>query len=586
MSDDLAIHLSDVGKMYRVFTSRTERALDAFGAGRLISRLGRPQPREFWALRGVDLTLRRGERLGVIGRNGAGKTTMLKLITQNVAPTEGTVEVKGQVQALLTAGAGFHPEFTGHENVRAALMYQGLHGPEVGDAIADIAEFTELGDFLEQPFRTYSAGMQARLAFATATVVRPETLIIDEMLSAGDAYFLGKSTERIRALVDGGASVLLVSHSPDQILMFCEETVWLDRGRIVERGPSLEVIKAYEQFTRTIEERRIRARNERLRSGLTPPRDRDQNETLVLRLAVSGEEASVDVRELAVLEDGLPLETLRVGGAQDADERHGSYVGLEGSDWSSPQVQNGDAWRALAAAAGHQPAVGSASFRVYALSSDKAYEAQLSYRAQGAGRAVLEVWRNEVLVTETELATGDDGWRTERVSLRPTMHVGAGVARGRADGERARASRWPGEGSLRIEDVMLTGPDGSERGIFQRGDEMTLHVSVHPRQPGSFEAVPVAVLYRADGIRVSSHVGDRVALEFDGEASRQLRLAFSPLNLGRGQYVFSVALYRTLSQAGGSEPYDLVDRSYEFEVHDDDPLRDGIFEHPASWQVA
>ena len=347
--------------MYKVFTSRTERVLDAFGAARLIPRLGRPQPREFWALRGVDLTLRRGERLGVIGRNGAGKTTMLKLITQNVAPTEGTVEVNGQVQALLTAGAGFHPEFTGYENIRAALTYQGLDGREVADAIVDIEEFTELGDFLEQPFRTYSAGMQARLAFATATVVRPETLIIDEMLSAGDAYFLGKSTERVRGLVDSGASVLLVSHSPDQILMFCEETIWLDRGRIVERGPSLDVIKAYEQFTRTIDERRIRARNERLRSGLTPARDRDEHETFVLRLAVSGDEASVDVRELAVLEDGLPLETLHVGGAQDAVESHGSYVGLEGSDWSSPQLHNGDAWRALTAAAA-TPAVGSASF--------------------------------------------------------------------------------------------------------------------------------------------------------------------------------------------------------------------------------
>ena len=198
---------------------------------------------------------------------------------------------------------------------------------------------------------------------------------------------------------------------------------------------------------------------------------------------------------------------------------------------------------------------------------------------------MLEVWRDEELVTETELATGIDGWRMARVSLRQSMHVGAGVARARGDGERAKASRWPGEGSLRIEDVLLSGPDGNERGLFQRGDEMTLHMSVRPQRPGSFVAVPVAVLYRADGIRVSTHIGDRVTLEFEDEEPRQLRLAFSPLNLGRGQYVFSVGLYRKLSQAAGSEPYDLVDRSYEFEVLDDDPLRDGIFEHPATWQV-
>ena len=134
--------------------------------------------------------------------------------------------------------------------------------------------------------------------------------------------------------------------------------------------------------------------------------------------------------------------------------------------------------------------------------------------------------------------------------------------------------------------MILAGPDGEGRGIFQRGDEMTLHMGVRPQRPGRFEAFPVAVLYRADGIRVSTHIGDLVTLECEDEEPRQLRLVFSPLNLGRGQYVFSVALYRKLSQVGGSEPYDLVDRSYEFEVHDDDPFRDGIFEHPATWQVS
>ena len=318
-------------------------------------------------MRGIDLTLKRGERLGVVGRNGAGKTTMLKLITQNVAPTEGTVEVNGQVQALLTAGAGFHPEFTGYENIRAALTYQGLDGRQVAEAVADIAEFTELGDFLEQPFRTYSAGMQARLAFATATVVRPETLIIDEMLSAGDAYFLGKSTERVRGLVDSGASVLLVSHSPDQILMFCEESIWLDRGRIVERGPSLEVIKAYEQFTRTIEERRIRARNERLRSGQPVARDRDEPETLVMRLAVSGEQGSVDVRELALLEDEPAARDAarrrRAGRRSRATAPTSASRAATGRRRSSTTATHGGLLGPRPAA----PAVGSAQFRVYAL---------------------------------------------------------------------------------------------------------------------------------------------------------------------------------------------------------------------------
>src|SRR6266404_4742064 len=171
---DYALRLRGVSKMYKVFPSRTANLADALGLP------GRRRFREFWALRGIDLELPHGKRLGIVGRNGAGKSTLLKLITGNIVPTVGTVDVGGSVQALLDAGAGFHPEFTGEENIRAALTLQAVPSSRMNDAIEEIAEFTELGEFLGQPFRTYSAGMQARLAFATATAVQPEILIVDE----------------------------------------------------------------------------------------------------------------------------------------------------------------------------------------------------------------------------------------------------------------------------------------------------------------------------------------------------------------------------------------------------------------------
>src|SRR4029077_3995688 len=175
MSEHTVIRLAGVGKMYKIFPSRVDHFVVALGLSRLMP-WRRIEPHEFWALRNIDFELKAGKRLGIIGRNGAGKSTLLKLITGNLAPTEGHVTVVGDIQALLEAGAGFHPEFTGYENVHAALTYQGLNRAEIAKATEDIAEFTELGDFLGQPYKTYSTGMMARLVFAVATSVRPKLL--------------------------------------------------------------------------------------------------------------------------------------------------------------------------------------------------------------------------------------------------------------------------------------------------------------------------------------------------------------------------------------------------------------------------
>lgn len=251
---ELALRLERVGKKYKIFARRTDHLVDTFGINRLLPWIKAPH-REFWALRGIDLELQKGQRIGIIGRNGAGKTTLLKLITGNLAPTEGVVDVRGQVHALLDVGGGFHPEFTGRENVRAALIYQGMSSRQIRAAETDIAEFTELSEYFDQPFKTYSMGMQARLTFACATAIVPEVLIVDEVLGAGDAAFYTRSTDRMRELMHGGASVLLVSHALDQVQRFCDESIWLERGEMVMRGATNEVVKAYEKFTREFDKR-------------------------------------------------------------------------------------------------------------------------------------------------------------------------------------------------------------------------------------------------------------------------------------------------------------------------------------------
>lgn len=246
MPDDLAIRLEDVTKVYRLYGSQRQQLLDVLGLTKF--GLGGSSPvKEFSALSDVSLSVPRGHRVGIVGRNGAGKTTLLKLICGNFAPTSGEVTVNGTVQALLGIGLGFHPDYTGRENVHASLQYNGLSPKVYANAMEEVIDFCELGQFIDQPFKTYSLGMQARLMFAAATAIRPEILIVDEVLGAGDAYFVAKSKQRVEKLVSSGCTMLLVSHSMQQVLELCKEAVWLDQGRIRMQGDAFRVVKAYEE---------------------------------------------------------------------------------------------------------------------------------------------------------------------------------------------------------------------------------------------------------------------------------------------------------------------------------------------------
>lgn len=247
-----AVRLREVSKVYRLYNGPTDQALDALGLSRLMF-WRRNQHREFPALDGVTLDIKHGERVGIIGRNGAGKTTLLKLITGNFTASKGSVQVDGAVQALMLTGLGFHPEFSGYDNIRSSLLYNGLYGEEFEEGLADVIDFVELEAFLYQPVKTYSAGMQARLQFACATAVKPDILIIDEVLGAGDAYFSAKSAHRIQKLARSGCTLLLVSHSVQQVLEFCERAIWMEAGKVVLEDDALAVVKAYQGYIKRLE---------------------------------------------------------------------------------------------------------------------------------------------------------------------------------------------------------------------------------------------------------------------------------------------------------------------------------------------
>jgi lipopolysaccharide transport system ATP-binding protein len=240
-----SIRLSDVEKRYFMYSSPMQLAADQLGLLRLPFLRRGPIP-QFTALSGISLAVSSGERVGIVGRNGSGKTTLLKIITGVVDATVGTVHLDGSVQALMNAAGGFHPDLTGLQNIEAALALSGLQPAGRRQAIDDVIDFAELGPYLHQPFGVYSLGMQARTQFAVATAIRPDILVIDEVLGAGDGYFAAKSAARMKALVGSGCTLLLVSHDASQILQFCERVVWLRDGRIHMDGPAADVLAAYQ----------------------------------------------------------------------------------------------------------------------------------------------------------------------------------------------------------------------------------------------------------------------------------------------------------------------------------------------------
>lgn len=246
-SDGAVIAVREVSKRYEIYAKPTDRLKQMIMSG--LRRLAGGDPvryfQEFWALRDIDLEVRRGECVALIGRNGSGKSTLLQIICGTVEPTVGDVAVEGRVAALLELGSGFNPEFTGIENVYLNASLLGLSRDEVERKMDDILAFADIGEFVHQPVKTYSSGMAVRLAFAVQAQIDPDVLIVDEALAVGDARFQAKCFARLKALRECGTSILLVTHSTEQVVMHCDRAVLLDRGNKVEEGAPRQVVNRY-----------------------------------------------------------------------------------------------------------------------------------------------------------------------------------------------------------------------------------------------------------------------------------------------------------------------------------------------------
>jgi len=244
VSSDVAVQAGEIrarglGRMFKIRLTQTRSLKET------ILRRELPKTRELWALEDVDLDIHRGETFGIVGRNGSGKSTLLKLIAGIFSPSTGTLEVEGRVGSLIEIGAGFHPEFTGVENVYLNAAIYGLKRSYVDEHLDEIIDFAELEQFKDVPVRTYSSGMYMRLGFSVAMHIQPDILLLDEVLAVGDEAFQQKCFGRLADFKQAGGTIVFVSHDPRAVERLCDRAIMLDAGHVLEEGPATEVVSAY-----------------------------------------------------------------------------------------------------------------------------------------------------------------------------------------------------------------------------------------------------------------------------------------------------------------------------------------------------
>jgi lipopolysaccharide transport system ATP-binding protein len=305
------LRAENLGKAYRTY----RRPIDSLKE--LL--LGRDYAETFWALRGVTLSMAKGGSLGIVGDNGAGKTTLLKLLAGASMPTEGSLQRTGRLSAILSLGAGFHPDLSGTENIRIGCAVMGLSPAQTDEVLPRIIDFSELGSFIDRPVKTYSSGMYLRLGFSVATVSGPDLLIVDEHLSVGDQHFRHKCMRRIMELRESGCSLVFCSHDLHSIGEVCERTLWMRDGRPAMLGPTEDVLKVYQDH--------VRARDagpaeiEAVRRETSRPTVLDQANRLVV-VALHGTDRD------GVLNTGDTLELSLSAEVSEAAARDGVHIAL------------------------------------------------------------------------------------------------------------------------------------------------------------------------------------------------------------------------------------------------------------------
>ena len=529
MSNGPIIRVSDLRKVYRLYSKPQYRLLDMVGL--LSSRRYTERP----ALDGITLEIERGEKVAIIGRNGAGKSTLLKLITRAIQPTSGTIEVQGQTHALLQIGTGFHPDFTGRENVFAYLAQLGVSGQDARRSCAEIVEFAELEDYIDQPLKTYSTGMAVRLMFSTATAISPDVLVLDEILGVGDAYFAHKSYERIRVLAEHrGTTLMLVTHDLYSAVQICERVVWLDHGRVVMDGDGRSVVKAYEDSIRAQEERRLRRRRlERLQAAggsklqsIIVEVQAPMNVPLAEPVYFSKVELKAGSELLGRLDFSSPDESIPR-----------AALVAEESVWGDLQTWEGRRARPMLNYGAPYHKVG-VEFRIPAQSLGKAWTVEVDGWCSAGATLVARAYLTDKHAELGSLVFPAGVWHTARSGSASLIVNGSA-----APLAEINPTGVHGTGRMTLEQVAVRDASGVEHYQLTHGEEANVDLYFAIPDSSFNQRVQVLVAFQRDGVTDVCRIIAR-HLRFDASTMTRgcIRLHIDRLGLAPGAYALSVMI--------------------------------------------
>ena len=533
---DIAIRAAGLSKVYRLYTKPAHRFLDMFGL--LGDKPGAYT--EHAALDRVDLEIRRGEKVAIIGRNGAGKSTFLKLVTNVIRPTAGTLDVNGEIHALLQIGTGFHPEFTGRENVLAYLAQLGVPSGDAARRCAEAIEFAELEEYIDQPVKTYSTGMAMRLMFSASTAISPDLLVLDEVLGVGDAYFAQKSYDRMRELCDRNeATLLLVTHDIYSAVRMCERVIWFDRGRVLMDGDGPTVVKAYEDSIRQQEEHRLRLKRQQRLQELASAADAGSRiEHVMFEIASRDgrpQPGLIYLSDVALVVDGERVAAWPLDG--DAfNAARGTHLEREGSSWGEAMTWQGRLCRPMLnyGSPFHKVA---GVFAVAARALDAAAEplsCVVEYASPEPCDLSLRLFVGDEERSLGTLASGPAGW---------TTHVARAEDDGSGSTRSVNVSGVHGTGAVVVRGARFMSDNGDEQNILQHGAPASLDIDYAILKPDLDECCQVVVAIHKDGIDdVCRYITRDLRLDASRGVAGVIRLTIPRLTLTDGTYAITVMI--------------------------------------------
>ena len=588
--DELAVHAEQLTKAYTLYPTQRDRLRDVMGWRR---RGGAEFPTHL-AVDRIYLKIRPGEKVGFIGRNGAGKSTLLKLVTNVIEPTSGNLRVNGETHALLQMGAGFHADFTGRENALGYLANLGVLGERADELVEEIIDFSELEEYIDQPLKTYSTGMQMRLIFTASTTVAPKLFVIDEVLGVGDAYFQQKSFERLQELVEKNkTTLLLVSHDVYSTSRICDRIIWLDRGSILLDSDAKSVIHRYEESIRDQQEARLRRKHMK---ALAENRKADagnaQGKLLFGQIRCEGN---------VPIDQDLPIAALRVFGPQGelchiepGSVAPGDPVQLylqEGEhNWGEPAEESDRAFRSFTRRGSiyHRAPVLFDVEGLKGLLDQGEVEIEVEYCDTTATPCLFELFHGEGW-TRSWLRLDNQGggeWRSHRAKLTTGTELEVG---------QENSHRY-GTQNFIIKNIEFIAENGEPSHVYDVGDSLRIRLHYEIKDPGFHQRPVIQINFMKDGTARSHRFTlEGQMFDYSDKPEGEMEIFADPLLLGPGTYLVNVVV---MSEGGYSPTakkafftandalLDHHSRAYELEIRPTNNIlaNDVVFLHPAVWK--